>query len=294
MKIKLKLLDIYKEPLIYGIFSAMYKDNDIKQFFDLIDLNNPTSIDMEYYYNRSGYKTASVLLTSMVTNKIMVSSYAKYEEDYIVDSNNYKVIAKYIMNEVNDDLINSLIKQKYLKVWNNMYNTFITEFDATNPYYQNIIEKSSDNLNSKGTSSNNAETSSTYSNNDTRNSTNNRDVTSTETSDTKENRFTFDTEDENGVPYSKNTSTNNNTSTDNSTEEYTNSSEGNNSGTSNNNGSSTYESGRDISRDVERKGNIGNISVTSLLKEAIEYYKFTILDKIYDDLDGILTRSKYI
>ena len=294
MKKKLKLLDIYPEPLIYGIFSSMYKNSTLKEFFTSIKMNDPVSFDMEYFYKRSGLKTASTLLEYMVTNKIKISSYAKYEDDYVIDSNKYKVRAKTIMDKVNNDLINGLIIQKYLPIWEKMYDTFVTEFDPTKPYYQEMIEKSSDNLASNGTSENSGESSSNYTNTDTRETTN---ATTTDTSGTNSNneyKFGYDDDSNDGSPYSRTSGNSSQDMTSNMTDNYEGTNTGNNSGNTSSSGKTTYSSDRNIDRTVDRQGNIGNTSITELLNQAIEYYKFTIFDRIYSDLDGILTRSKYI
>lgn len=294
IKKKFRLIDIYYDPLITGIFSSMSKNEIINTFFSKIGITEPISIDMEYFYNRSGLKTASFLLTSMFEKHIRIISNVKYLEDFVIDSKSNRVITKVALEGVNQELINSLIIQKYLPVWEKMYDTFVTEFDPVNPFYQDIIEKSSDNLSSNGTTENNGKSSSTYNNTDKRNTTVKHTSEYTESGDNKEYKYGYDDATDNGSPYSRDTTSNERNQTDNDTDTYDGTSNGNNSGTTESDGKTTYNSDRNIDRSINRKGNIGNIPITELLQRAIEYYRFTIYDKIYSDLDGILTRSKYI
>lgn len=294
IKKKFRLIDIYYDPLITGIFSSMAKNVSINAFFTKIGITDPISIDMEYFYNRSGLKTASFLLTSMFEKHIRVVSNVKYLEDFVIDSKSNRIITKTALEGVNHELINSLIVQKYLPIWERMYDNFAIEFDPVNPFYQDIIEKSSDNLSTNGTTENSSSASSTYNNTDTRDSSTERTSVYNENGDNKEYKYGYDNASEDGSPYSRDTNSNNRNQTDNDTDTYSGQTNGTNSGTTESDGKTTYNSDRNIDKSINRKGNIGNIPITELLQRAIEYYRFTIYDKIYSDLDGILTRSKYI
>ena len=50
----------------------------------------------------------------------------------------------------------------------------------------------------------------------------------------------------------------------------------------------------DINRESSRTGNIGNITQQELIKQERDIVQYIIWDTIYDDLNRVFTRSKYI
>lgn len=290
------LLQVYLNPIIDGIFQSMAENTTLNEFFTKLNITNYKSLDMQYYLNRSGEKTASTLLEYMVSGKILgpdAGYVINSASDLVTDTSGMRVTYGHVMKNVNDDLINSLIVQEYLPIWERMYDTFVTEFDPTKPYNQSMEETSSDKLDSEGTSTNSGTTSSEYESSDTRENSATVDTTRNGTENVNRSVYAFNASSE-PSPDSTNDTTTSATEKNESSDNYTGSNSGNSSGTNSNNGSTTYNSARDITRNVNRSGNIGNRSTAELLSEAIEYYKFNILEQIYSDLDGILTRSKYI
>ena len=49
-----------------------------------------------------------------------------------------------------------------------------------------------------------------------------------------------------------------------------------------------------IDRELSRTGNIGNITQQELIKQERDIVQYIIWDTIYDDLNRVFTRSKYI
>lgn len=271
----------------------MLNDTSISAFLTEIGMNNAQAMNIDYYFNRSGYKTISTLLENFISGEgIIVEDLAVDDNgNYVTDSEGNLITLEYFTKNINTFIVNNIIRIKYLPIWKRIYETFITEFEAINPYSQEITETSNDKLDSEGTSQNSGTTSSEFTNTDTRKD----DSTTTDTEDKSNNstRSVSGYDSSTMIPSESDSGTEDNTRNSTYSDEYSATNSGTNEGSSSNNGSTTYNSERDITRSVSRKGNIGNRSYTELLRDAMEYYKFNIFDRIYDDLDEILTRPAY-
>ena len=94
------------------------------------------------------------------------------------------------------------------------------------------------------------------------------DQTRTSTGNSKENVFGYDNDSENGSP--DNETNSNTSSTDN------------------------YKRENPYSRNITRKGNIGNITKQELVAKEREVLKWQLWDVIYGDLDNVLTSGIYL
>ena len=63
---------------------------------------------------------------------------------------------------------------------------------------------------------------------------------------------------------------------------------------SSSNNTITHGRTNDIDRELSRSGNIGNITQQELIKQERDISQYIIWDTIYDDLNRVFTRSKYI
>lgn len=250
---KIKLIDIYERPERLGIFFDMSKDNELAELFQTIGINtvdNYHSFDMEYIYNHSGLKTVSPMLQRM---------YGKYVEDdngdFVIISNGKRVTWDFVLSTINKDIINFIIKIRFLPKWKDLINTIKLEYDVLSPYHMDIIDTTKeDNLSS-----------STYS------SSNNSDYTNNNS--TSDNTYGFNSTEPVPADTSSGNITNNafsHTSSD----------------TSNKREDNT-------ARTISRNGNIGNRSMTELIEERRRLLQYQFINTVYKDLDSVLTRSKY-
>lgn len=257
---KKRLIDFYSNPIKNGIFYSLYNNNNFKELFNKLKLNDEQevhSLDCDYIYNRSGLKTVSLLMRRIVDGYVVTDN-----GDGVftfVNGKLQKVTWDWILSQSNQDIINSIIKVRYLKKWSELADTLSYDYDALNPFRMDTDSKYSDTLDSEG-----------------RNETSSSGVSDgiTNSSGT-DNIFGFNSSSE--VP--------------------SDSSEGliknNNINSSETSGTSEYVRNNSGERTITRKGNIGNKSSQQLIEEQRKLLMYQIFDIIYSDLDSVLTCSKY-
>lgn len=227
---------------------------------------------------------------------------------------------------------NSIMKSKFLRKWEGLYDTLILDYDALSPYMMSVEDDtSSDSTKTEsGERSHEGEDSRTVS--DTRvitgTKTNNttEDVDDTETisasksedsqTDSNEtmNKQVYGFNSTNPVDSEKNTKTIagevQTSGTSESTSSHTSGKTHNESITENENvdsditdsntssatitGSSTENIESVVNRKIVRKGNTGNITMQELIRQQRELVRFNIVEVMYDDIDSVLTRARYV
>lgn len=275
---KKKLIDFYNQPRTNGIFFSMSKVDAFKVLFETyLDFTEDDyhRMDFEYIYNKSGLKTMSCMLEQFIKGYIIDD-----DGDYVTLKDGRRVSWDYVVTNIDQDIINFAIKAQFLNKWIELAKTMKLNFDPIKPYVWETNEVTGDKLTSKnvfdGTNSKSGDESfnSERKSSDTNDSTTNDDI------------YGFNSTKGSPADSSKTNSTNNSTD--------------NNSGSSNMSENETRKSSTDykrdntINRDIVRKGNIGNKSIQQLIEEQRKMLEWQIFDVIFNDLDSVLTRSKYI
>lgn len=260
-----KLIDIYKIPFTNGILFSLSNNSNFQPLFILLDMNEDDihSMDVEYIYNNSGLKTLSSLIRFML-NELVVD----IEGDLVLTTDGRYITYDKFITELDQKIINSIIKSKFLNKWLNLAKTLSIDYDVTSPYQMEIGDNVS--FDGKKTNSN------------TRNSNSEQSGKTTSEGNNQNNDNTFGFNSVEAVPannndgnYTDETNNTTNSSTDTTDE-----------------GNSTSVSTTE--RNITRKGNIGNRSVTELIEERRNMLRYQLFDIIFSDLDSVLTCSKYI
>lgn len=273
---------------LYNGFSPKLKELLIE-----ISDNNMQSILFEYLA-KSRNKTISQFVNMLI----------EYNELRFVNNGKFFVPDYIVYTEMG-----KLLEIRYFSKWSKIWDTFKIKYDAIRPYDMSIKDTSND-INSgsdnKSISSNTTKKLKDTHSGDTITS---NEASSTSTSNSEDIVDTDDTIDSvqgfnssSFVPSDKtsNTSKTNSNSQVNDTDSETETirhgeivDTDSNSITTEN---ETLTFGKQLSttRDISRLGNIGNITQQELIERERELQKYIILDTIYDDLDRVFTRSKYI
>lgn len=276
-----KLLDFYRNPRKAGIFFYMSQNPLFNELFAKLGLNSDNSIhgmDFDYMFNHSGLKTVSVMLEQIMYGYIVDDS-----GNYVYTPENKKVTWDYALLEIDQDLINSVIATKFLDKWNNLADTLTLDYDPLNPFSMEVIEDTTDKLDSINNSNNHRTT--TRNSSDKNNYTDNVNGKTNNTTDDSVYGFNSENASPSDSSLSSFTNTGTNDGTSNNTYE----------GTDNSSYQSSDEYNRNNTknRQTSRKGNIGNLSAQQLIEQQRELLRYQIFDTIYNDLDSVLTRSKY-
>ena len=255
--------------------------------------------------------------------------------DYGVRSGNKCASAFTILGSEKLDFsqkFSSIMKSKFIKKWEGLYDTLALDYDALSPYMMSVEDDTTtDSTNTKsGERSHEGEDSRTVS--DTRvitgTKTNNttEDVDDTETisasksedsqTDSNEtmNKQVYGFNSTNPVDSEKDTKTIagevQTSGTSESTSSRTSGKTHNESITENENvdsditdsntssatttDSSTENIESVVNRKIVRKGNTGNITMQELIRQQRELVKFNIIEVMCDDIDSVLTRARYV
>lgn len=261
-----RLIDLYKRPRIGGIFFSMSKNTQLNSLFSQLGYDNDNSyhsMDFEYIYNHSGLKTVSVAVEQLLKGYIVDDN-----DDYVILANGKKVTWNYIMNTVDEDIINFIIIQKFLNKWTELIETVKSRFDILSPYSMKYERHTNDKLSSNDTNSAN------------KNTRNNNGGSSEYEGNTNYDSYGFNSTT--AVPTDTNTLSNNNSYTNNSEETVTDTRNG------------EYNRNNELTTTINRSGNIGNKSYQQLIEEQRKMLEWQLYDVIFNDLDSVLTRSKYI
>lgn len=265
MKRAYRLLDLYKKPRIEGIFYSMSKNEKLKSIFELLgyEENDYHKMDFEYMYNHSGLKTASVLVEELLRGYIIDD-----DENFVTLSNGKRVTWEYVMTQVDEDIINFVIEQKFYLKWKGLIETVKADFDALSPYNMTYDKVTNDELHSTNENKGSKDTSGSSSDNS---------EGSTKTDDS-----TYGFNSTSAVPTDESADT---TKVKRDISDTTH---------SENEDSTTYERKNMLNTTIIRKGNIGNKSSQQLIEEQRNMLQWQLYNVIFDDLDSVLTRSKYI
>ena len=225
-------------------------------------------------------KPSDIWYLDSITDTPYIDNKEDFNFYYLSRSGN-KVISTLIDNAIdfsnqNGDIsnnvktiISNIIKNKFDKKWLDLYNLYSKEYDFDKPFNIKFNEKSSDTLTSSETNSGTR----TIKDNST-----DETINSEENTDNK--RYGFNSV--NPVP------------TDESSTNYTDKSKSDYNSTNTNSNTNSYNRTNPKSRDTSRVGNIGNITIQELVKQEREKLMYQLWDTICEDLDSVLTRSKYI
>ena len=142
------------------------------------------------------------------------------------------------------------------KRWKKIYDTYRLHYDVLSPYDIAIDEEGTDTLDSENNVDSNTNTNSKYNSN-----TNN-----------KINGFNSNS------PIDRDSSIIDDTTIDSDTTR----------------SNTKYKRTNPYTRNLTRKGNIGNITKQELIEKERGLWKYNLFETIYSDLDRVLTRSKYI
>jgi hypothetical protein len=255
------LLCFYDNPRENGIFYAMFKSNYFKQLLNNMGITTDEqahAIDMDYMYNHSGLKSLSVLLEEFIKGYIIGD-----DGEYVYVRKHGRVSWDYVVTRVDEDIIDFVLKTRYLYKWEKLFENATADFDALNPFHIDYSEKQEADLVSKDTSAN---TFSDTSHNAAELTSNGESLISGFNSSTPVN-----SDEQNRTQNSNDTTTNEGTQ----------------------NRTNDYTRQNTVDRTYVRQGNIGNHSQSDLLVKQREYLQFVLLKQIYLDLDEVLTRSKY-
>lgn len=260
------LLSFYGNPFQQGIFFSMYQSNLFSDIFTPLNCSTEEDfhqMDMDYIYNRSGFKTLSIMLKALYDGYVVDDS-----GDLVELFNGQRVTYDRVVTELDKQIINGVIFKKFHDKWKKLTDTLSVQYDILKPFDIEMTEdRNNDNLTSGGgvTRTYNTTDSSTLG-------------TETQTTET-DSKFAFNSETD--IPTDKSNILAQNSGTDTMSK------------------SGTVGDDTDYHRLIEkerhytRKGNIGNHTNQQLINEEREMLKFQIFDTIYDDLDSVLTLSKY-
>lgn len=218
---------------------------------------NISSFDV-WYISKSGEKPISKLL-KMLSNSDVITLVMDNDERLIIDHLSNLVGIKGVVN-LDVYALADVIYQMFANDWRRLAQTFNLTYDVASPYSMSVVES--------GTS----ERSSSNTNNSTGN-----ERGDSENNNTVENKVSaFDSP----------TYQSNNLNTDDTSSTYNNSRSSTWGGSSEGNSTS--------SRNIQRKGNIGNKTTQEILQEERELRLKVFWDYIRKDLDRVLTLPIYI
>lgn len=188
----------------------------------------------------------------------------------IIDNTSLKEYSGlYSLSESSFRQLSTLIEKKYLEKWNKLWNTLNFEYNPIKPYDMTTNEKIGE---KQGGS-----TSSSSLTDDTGTDTTTSKVILDKTEDSL---YGFNSLQP--IPSNKSENTSENMDSSESKNKTTKSDE------------ILHRKTNDIDRELTRKGNIGNITQQELIKQERDVSQYIIWDTIYDDLNRVFTRSKYI
>ena len=221
-------------------------------------LLNVDKFDMSIQYmTRSGTKAISTLVEELLK---------QYPLRHVI--NEYTLDEYYMISSQAQSNILAIIQSRFQTKWQKLYDTITAQYDALNPYDMTINEETTDTLTSSGTNSSNK--------------LDNGSRTSNETISGERDDSSYGFNSPQAVP----TDESQNSSESSASDEISNSSTIET--------SNEYTRSNPTTRELTRKGNIGNITKQELLEKERDVWQWQIWDVIFKDLDSVLTRSKYI
>lgn len=258
-----KILDLYPRPFVNGIFYFMSKSNKFTELFSQLGMTTDEeihSMDVDYILNHSGLKTLSILMDNIISQYV-------FTENYVLDPEGNRLTFKQAIESINTQVINIIIYNRFYTKWLNLVKTIKYDYDPLSPYKMDVEESGND------TSVKSTEDSNSYTNSSTDKGT----TTSNEKKNESRNAFDSDS----AVP------------TNSSETDTTNGIDTTNIQNGNNSRNTTEDTKRLTGRTISRVGNIGNHTMQELVDEQRQLLQYQIFDTIFEDLDSVLTRSRY-
>lgn len=272
MKIKLNNICLFKKlediiPTIDIDINLLFNKNYIQDSNNNYVLSDNIKL-VTYISNMDNLYNLLKVITEDRINELFYEYYSKSSQKTLSNLVNLMLLT-YGLRKIDDyytlskiGIVNILntIYYRYYRKWNKLYNTTLLEYDALRPYDMKVDSIIQNNMHtkSKDSSKNN------YNGNSFQNN--------------KSDSYNYGYDSPNEVPTGK--------------------TKGDiieNDNYSNNKDSvSEYDRVNPIITDISRKGNIGNITQQELLIKEREVLQYQIITTIFNDLDRVLTRSKYI
>lgn len=283
-------------------FAWLYS-HDFKTLFEKMEFTADDLIFLDFEYNtRSGNKCASAFT-------ILASKEMYFSQKF-----------------------SSIMKSKFIKKWEGLYDTLALDYDALSPYIMSV----EDDTTSDSTKTESGERS--HEGEDSRTVSDTRVITGTKTNSTTEdvddtetvsssksedsqtdsnetmNKQVYGFNSTNPVDSEKDTktiagevqtsgtseSTSSRTSDKTHNESITENGNVDSDITDSNTSSSTITDSSTeniesvVNRKIVRKGNTGNITMQELIRQQRELVKFNIIEVMCDDIDSVLTRARYV
>lgn len=257
-----KLRDLYPNPS-NAIFTTLVNNNVFNKIFNRISLNsqNASAVDMDYLLNRSGDKTVSSFV------EYLLDSYVFYNDGYVKVPDGRRVVFSEFIKDFNDRLIADLLSIKFYNKWDRLSGLLVLDYDILRPYIMDVSDDIVENVNNSGTD------------------------TLTDTSEENSNNTIFIKENKNHKIYGFNSDSGNDADSDENLTDRIDNIDSTKSDNSSHNFENTGNSNSE--RTILRKGNIGNKSFSELIVQEREQLQYQFLDVVYNDLDSVLTRSKW-
>lgn len=257
--------------LFYDYDSSSYRDVG-KLLYNILGDTSKYYIEQISwnYISNNKSKTISNYLGDIVDN-YQIGKY--YSDDY------------YSINKNAFNTISGFIVSKYDDKWKMISKALYTDYDIIRPFSMAVDEEGEERK--SGGTTNTVKSSGT--DNSTENSSGYEGTSSTVSNDQTDN-YVYGFNSGSAVPtdISKNNSR---------TSDYTNTTDDSDSTTTMSREKTDNFVDNRISetiRNIVRKGNIGNMSYQDLVSKEIKLRDYVLIDMIYDDLNRVLTRSKYI
>ena len=249
-----RISDLYPAPFVQNVFTDMKTDADLNAILSAILKNDGEWLAIGIEYTYN--KSYSKRLSPML--EALLSGYVIDNDYKYVYDMDKKITWGEFTERFNRKILNNVIRARYRVKWLKLIDSLeYLKYDVLSPFHTDLEDNVTQDLLGS----------------DTVNSTDNHSTTE----DNSVFPFNVNFEkDENGndvqqkpVPTSINSESLNYTD------------------------KSKYERNGAHTRKASRSGNIGNMTNQQLIEEEINLRKNQIIDIIFDDLDGILTRNFY-
>ena len=252
--------------------------NNIEYFRKLDDLI-PTIEDIRKFFLSQDNETVNNILINVFGEDLLPIFI-----DYISKSKNKKLSSlvlslfdyygfqsteeHYTLNQFGIKQLNQIIKYRFSNKWQKLVDTINLEYNPIKPYDMTIVDTKEDTMD--------ADTSTQSTTTNTRENTEENSATSNNNNDI----YGFNSS--NAVPSDKSNNTSNDTTTTTGTD------------TNERNIDIEYDRTNNVTRNITRNGNIGNTTQQELIKQERQILEYQFMDTVFNDLDSVFTRSKYI
>lgn len=288
--------NIHTKDALFARLISLY-GSSLGPIIPLLQVNTKV-VDYEYVFNHSGKKLISGLIISLLKSK------------GAEDTQNFGIFENGV-----DTSIMDIIVLRFADKWGKLVETLNFEFDPISPYEMKIDESTTDEMDSTKQNNMTSKRENSESRSETRDHTDKsqRDgtvnITENETLDDKKdgtsahNVFGYNSTEEvsdstesyndNENSTRQNTSENTNSDTLDRTEKHTITATDalNESGSRDN--TETYHRSNPTTRELTRKGNIGNTTRQELIAQQREMLQWQFWNVVFDDVDTVITRGMF-